>query len=84
MEMIKFNYMLEIDILRNSSPKQLGVLRGAFEGFGCSKRHPDALLAKTMPSAFDWLLNILVNEGPLKILYKGKGKEVPSFHLVVT
>ena len=26
----KFNYMLEIDISRNSSPKILGVLRGAF------------------------------------------------------
>ena len=46
MKMIKFNYMLEIDILRNSSPKKVGVLRGAFEGFGCPKRH--ALLAKTM------------------------------------
>ena len=30
MEMIKFNYMLKIDILRNSSQKDLGVLRGAF------------------------------------------------------
>ena len=30
MEMKKFNYMLEIDILRNSSQKSLGVLRGAF------------------------------------------------------
>ena len=48
MEMIKFNYMLEIDISRNSSPRKLGVLWGAFEGFGCPKRHPDALLAKTM------------------------------------
>ena len=48
MKMIKFNYMLEIDILRNSSPKKVGVLKGAFEGFGCPKRHPDALLAKTM------------------------------------
>ena len=48
MEMKKFDYMLEIDILRNSSPKHLGVLRGAFYGFGCPKRHPDALLAKTM------------------------------------
>ena len=48
MEMIKFNYMLEIDILRNSSPRKVGVLRGAFEGFGCPKTHPDALLAKTM------------------------------------
>ena len=48
MEMIKFNYMLEIDILRNSSPTKLGVLRGVFEGLGCPKRNPDALLAKTM------------------------------------
>ena len=48
MEMINFNYMLEIDILRNSSLKKVGVLRVAFEGFGCPKRHPDALLAKTM------------------------------------
>ena len=29
MEMEKFNYMLEIDILRNSSQNLLGVLRGA-------------------------------------------------------
>ena len=35
--------MLEIDILRNSSQKNLGVLRGAFSGFGCPKRHPDGL-----------------------------------------
>ena len=30
MEMKKFNYMFEIDILRNSSQDFLGVLRGAF------------------------------------------------------
>ena len=42
------NYMLEIDILRNDSQKYLGVLRGDFLGFGCPKRHPDTLLAKTM------------------------------------
>ena len=48
MEMKKIKYMLEIDILRNSSQIFLGVLRGAFSGFGCPKRHPDALLAKTM------------------------------------
>ena len=30
MEMKDFNYVLEIDILRNYSPKILGVLRGAF------------------------------------------------------
>ena len=29
MEMKKIDYMLEIDILRNSSPNILGVLRGA-------------------------------------------------------
>ena len=48
MEMEKFNNMLKNDIIRNSSQKFLGVLRGAFEGFGCPKRHPDALLAKTL------------------------------------
>ena len=30
MQMKYINYMLEIDILRNSSPKIMGVLRGAF------------------------------------------------------
>ena len=40
MEMKIFDYMLEMDILRNSSPKILGVLRGAFLGFGCPKRRP--------------------------------------------
>ena len=30
MEMKEFNYMPEIDILRNSSLKLLGVLKGAF------------------------------------------------------
>ena len=34
MEKKKFNYMLEIDILGNSSQNNLGVLRGAFYGFG--------------------------------------------------
>ena len=48
MEMKKNNYMLEIDILRNSLQKSLGVLMGAFKRLGCPKRHPDALLAKTM------------------------------------
>ena len=48
MEMQNFNYMLEIDILRNSFQNNLGVLRSVFEGFGRPKRHPDALLAKTM------------------------------------
>ena len=48
MEMRKFNYMLKIEILRNSSMKILGVLKGAFLGFGCRKRHPDVLLAKTI------------------------------------
>ena len=66
--MKKFNYKLEIGILRNSTQKYLGVLRGSFQGFGCPKRHPAALLAKTMlvfkmdglqhcldlPSGFGW------------------------------
>ena len=43
--------MLEIDILRNSSQK-LGVLRGVFYGFGCPKRHPEAMLAKIMAVFF--------------------------------
>ena len=47
-EMKKFNYKLEIEIFRNSAQNILGVLRGSFQGFGCPKRHPDALLAKTM------------------------------------
>ena len=53
MEKKRFNYMLEsveTDILRNCSQNNLGVLRGAFYGFRCPKRHPDALLAKTMLS----------------------------------
>ena len=49
LEMKEFNYMLEIYILRNSSQNYLGVLMGVFQVFGCPKRHPDALLAKTMP-----------------------------------
>ena len=48
MKMRKFIYMLEINILRNIPQKKLGVLSGAFSGFGCPKRHPDTLLAKTM------------------------------------
>ena len=48
-EMKKFNYKPEIEIFRNSTQKYLGVLRGSFSGFGRPKRHPDALLAKTMP-----------------------------------
>ena len=47
-EMKTFNYKLKIEILRNSTQKDFGVLRGSFQGFGCPKRHPDALLAKTM------------------------------------
>ena len=47
-EMKKFNHNLEMEIFRNSTQKFLGVLRGSFQGFGCPKRHPDALLAKTM------------------------------------
>ena len=34
-EMTKFNYMLEIDISRNSSQENLGSLKGVFLGFGC-------------------------------------------------
>ena len=45
-EMKIFNY--EIEIFRNSTQNLSGVLRGSFQVFGCPKRHPDALLAKTM------------------------------------
>ena len=49
MEVKKFNYMFEIDIIRNPAQKFLGVLWGAFLlDFGSPKRHPDALLAKTL------------------------------------
>ena len=40
MEMKKFNYMLEIDILRNFSQKNLGVVRGAFLRVWVSKKTP--------------------------------------------
>ena len=44
----KFNYKLEKEIFRKSTQNLLGVLKGSFQGFGCPKRHPDPLLAKTM------------------------------------
>ena len=43
--------MLQIDILRNFS-KFFWVSMGGFRGFGYPKRHPDALLAKTMLLGF--------------------------------
>ena len=42
-EMKKVNYMLEIDIFKDSPN-----FFWCPEGFGCPKRHPDALLAKTL------------------------------------
>ena len=53
MEMKKFNYMLEIDILRNSLQKNVGALRPevCFLRVWVSKGHPDTLLAKTMAAA---------------------------------
>ena len=50
-EMKKFNYKLEFEIFRNSTLKN-GCPGGFFlkVNFGCPKRHPDALLAKTMAS----------------------------------
>ena len=56
-KMKKFNYKLEIDIFRNSTQNNLGVLKGSFQGFGCPKRHPDALLAKTMLQIFSQLVS---------------------------
>ena len=52
-EMKNFNYKLEIEIFRNSTQNNLGVLKVFFQGFGCPKRHPDALLAKTMALGAD-------------------------------
>ena len=43
--MEKINYMLDIDILRNSSQKNLDILRGEFLGFGCPN-DTDILLPK--------------------------------------
>ena len=58
-EMKKFNYKLQIEIFRNSTQNILGVLRGSFQGFGCPKRHPDALLAKTMPGSSENPVGVL-------------------------
>ena len=49
-DMKRFNYKLEIEIVRNTQIFW-GVLRGSFQGSGCPKKHPDALLAKTMALA---------------------------------
>ena len=69
MEIIKVNYMFYIDILGNFLQKNLGVLRGAFEGCGCPKKHPDALLAKTM--------------APSLSLKKGVGSVGLYFHAMI-
>ena len=47
MEMKTINDMLETNILKKSSQFWGGVSRGASLRFGCPKRHPDDLLAKT-------------------------------------
>ena len=47
-EMKKSIISLRLKFLEIPHKKNLGVLRGSFQGFGCPKRHPDALLAKTM------------------------------------
>ena len=57
----KFNYKLEIEIFRNLTQKNLGVLRGSSYGFGCPKRHPDTLLAKTMLSTLPQLFSQILN-----------------------
>ena len=43
----KSNQMLEFDIFRNSSQRNMGVMRGASLRDWAFKWHPDALLAKT-------------------------------------
>ena len=71
MEMKRFNYLLEIDILRNSSQIFLGDLRVAFKGFGCPKRHPDALLAKTMITTITIYTSIYLLQKCIIPLIKG-------------
>ena len=48
----QFKYMLETDILRNSSQKIFGFPEGCFLRVWASFGHPGALLAKTMPAIF--------------------------------
>ena len=47
-EMRKINNNLKIEIFRKIHTKKFGCPEGFFLGFGCPKRYPDALLAKTM------------------------------------
>ena len=47
-EMKKLNFKHGIEIFRNFTLKKMGVLRSSYLGYGCPKRHPDALLAKAM------------------------------------
>ena len=75
-EMKEFNYKLRIEIFRNSTLKNLGVLRGSFKGFGCPNRHPGALLAKTMHYNTFVLQNI---GSPLN-----EARIISSEHYVVT
>ena len=69
-----FNYLLEIDILRNSPQKVLGDLRCAFEEFWCPKRHPDALLAKTMPWINDYQIMLTAAKSSLPFLLESYGR----------
>ena len=67
----KFNYMIEINILRNSSQIFAGVLKGELGGFWESKKHPDALLAEIMKAT---VKAVFITEGrqfAYKIEYKG-------------
>ena len=58
--------------LGKSTQKNLGVLRGSFQGFGCPKRHADALLAKTMAM---WTYNAL----SYQYIFKGPNLVGPQF-----
>ena len=47
-EMKKVNYMLEIDVLKKFLTEKFGCPEGCFLKVWVSKRHPDAMLSKTM------------------------------------
>ena len=70
MWLINFNYILEIDILRNHTQKYLGVLVGDFLGF----RGPND--AQTPGSLRLWFLEVLAGTRPRGVLYMSFGQAV--------
>ena len=72
-EMKNFNYKLEIGIFRNSTQKYLGVLRGP-------KRHPDALLAKTMPHYISELAKFSRNQILIQTTFNSLLLQICNLH----